>query len=265
MTSFVVALHAEAKPLIEHYGLEPTEEPGFRVFEGAGRRVVISGIGKVAAAAATAYLRDTVLDVWVNVGIGGHRDRASGEMVLASRVSDAATAARYYPTRVGLAELDTAGVTTVDVPETAFASSDVFDMEASGFYPTALRFSTSELVHCLKIISDNLDTGTDHLTAARVTDLVEDSLAAVVALVDDLEKLAATLDPLRDEPDVEPFVQAWHFTASQKRRLTRLLVRHRAFEKQPSADELRASPSAKTVLDQLTDSLRTLALERRGY
>lgn len=265
MTSFVVALHAEAKPLIEHYGLEPTNRHGFRVFEGAGRRLVVSGVGKVAAAAATAYLQDTPLDVWVNVGIGGHRDRAPGEMVRATRVSDASTAARYYPTSVGLTEFDTAGVTTVDVPETVFASSDVFDMEAAGFYPTALRFSTSELVHCVKIVSDNVDTGTDQLTSPRVTELIENNLGAVVALVDELEALASTIEPLRVEPDADSFLRSWHFTASQKRRLTRILMRHRAFEQQPSADDFRGSPTSQVVLDRLSESLQTLASQRQSF
>ena len=172
MTRFVVALRAEARPLIDRYQLEPREPGPFRCFHGSGRSLVISGVGKVAAAAATACLHEKPLDVWVNVGIAGHRDRAPGELVRAHRVTDTGTGKRFYTTLLGLPHIDTEGVSTVDLPETTFASRDVFDMEASGFYQTALRVSTSELVQCVKIVSDNLDTGTDGLTGERGSELV---------------------------------------------------------------------------------------------
>lgn len=265
MTHFVVALHAEAKPLIDHYGLKPADGPAFHVFEGGGRRLVVSGVGKVAAAAATTYLHDAPLDAWVNVGIAGHRDRAPGEIVLASRVSDGSTDERYFPTLVGLSQIDREGVTTVDTPETAFASNDVFDMEASGYYPTALRFSTSELVHCVKIVSDNRETGTDALTAKRIGALVEKNLERIAALVDQLESLATALEPLRTTPELEPFIHSWHFTSSQRRRLFRLLVRHGAFERRPSAEDFRASKNAAAVLSQLAENLETLASEQQCF
>ncbi len=282
MTRFVVALRAEARPLIDRYQLEafePGDDGAFRCFHGrhgrhgSDRSLVISGVGKVAAAAAVTYLHEKPLDVWVNVGIAGHRDRAPGELVRAHRVTDSGTGERYYPTLLGLPHIDTEGVTTVDVPETEFASRDVFDMEASGFYQTALRFSTSELVQCVKIVSDNVDTGTDGLTVERVSELVERNLDAIDDVVAHLETLATELEPLRslppleDAPDVEPFFETWHFTTSEKRRLSRLLLRHRALQSLPTTEELefRQLKTASAVLQELDQRLRALALEQREF
>ena len=279
MTRFVVALRAEARPLIDHYRLEafePGDDGAFRCFHGrhgrhgSDRSLVISGVGKVAAAAATASLHEKPLDVWVNVGIAGHRDRAPGELVRAHRVTDSGTGERFYPTLLGLPHIDTEGVTTVDVPETEFASRDVFDMEASGFYQTALRFSTSELVQCVKIVSDNVDTGTDGLTAERVSKLVERNLDAIDDVVAHLETLATELEPLRslgDVPDVEPFFEIWYFTTSEKRRLSRLLVRHRALQRLPTTEdfEFRQLKTASAVLHELDQRVRALALEQREF
>lgn len=264
MTHFVVALHTEARPLIDHYGMQRVGQGAFPIFQGGGHRLVVTGIGKVAAAAAAAHLHETRLDVWLNVGVAGHRERSRGELVRASRVQDGASGERYYPTIVDRTAVDTEGLTTVDVPETAFATSDVFDMEASGFYPTALRFSTSELVHCVKIVSDNLETGID-LSSQRMGALVEDNLDAVTALVEQLEALAADLDPLRTTPNLEPFLHSWHFTASQRHRLTRLCRRHIAFGRPPSAEDFSKSPTASAVLSQLTDELATLASEQESF
>jgi hypothetical protein len=265
MTHFVVALQAEAKPLIDHYRLERIEDGVFPVFEGGGRRLVVSGVGKVAAAAATAYVWDTPLDVWVNLGIAGHRARAPGEIARASRVRDASTGARYYPTRVDRSPLDTEGLTTVEAPETAFVSEDLFDMEASGFYPTALRFSTSELVHCVKIVSDNLESGIGALTAKRVRALVENNLDSVTALVGELEALATDLEPLRATTDLQPFLRSWHFTTSQRRRLSRLLSRHKAFGRSPSTQDLSTMTTASDVLARLSDELELIASEQQSF
>ena len=285
MTRFVVALRAEARPLIDRYqleALEPGDGGAFRCFHGrhgSGRSLVISGVGKVAAAAATARLHEKPLDVWLNVGIAGHRDRAPGELVRAHRVTDAGTGERFYPTLLGLSHIDTEGVTTVDVPETKFASSDVFDMEASGFYQTALRVSTSELVQCVKIVSDNLHTGTDGdvLSGERVSELVERNLDAIDDVVAHLETLATELEPLRalptlptlptleDTPDAEPFFETWHFTTSERRRLSRLLVRHRTLQRLPTAKDFRQLKTASAVLQELDQRLRTLALEQREF
>lgn len=265
MTVFVVALPAESAPLIDHFGLAPANDRGFRVFSGDGRRLVISGVGKVAAAAATAYLHERAFDVWLNVGIAGHRHRAEGDLVRAYRVTDASTGQRYYPTLLGPSGLDVEGLTTVDVPETAFEITDAFDMEAAGFYPTALRFSTPELVHTVKVISDNRESDTAALTARRVSELIGNNLDAIVALVEHLESLASELEPLRTSPELEPFVRSWHFTASQKRRLSRLLVRFRAFGSEPSAADLESSATATDVLSRLAADLETLASEQSRF
>lgn len=280
MTRFVVALRAEARPLIDRYQLvaclpglpgEPGNDGAFRCFDGrhgSGHSLVISGVGKVAAAAATARLHENRLDVWLNVGIAGHRDRAPGELVRAHRVTDAGTGERFYPTLLGLPHIDTEGVTTVDVPETVFNSGDLFDMEASGFYPTALRWSTSELVQCVKIVSDNLETGTGGVTVERVSELVERNLDVIDEIVTHLETLATELEPVRrleDASDVEPFFETWHFTTSQKRRLSRLLVRHRTLQTPPMASDFRQLKTASAVLQELDQRLRTLALEQRAF
>jgi hypothetical protein len=265
MTRFVVALGAEARPLIDRYRLEPAGGGTFRVYQGGGRRLVVSGVGKVAAAAATAYLHEEPSAVWLNVGIAGHRDRTPGELLRANRVTDAATGERFYPTLLGLTAIDSAGVTTVDAPETELASPELFDMEASGFYATALRFSTSELVQCVKIVSDNLATGIDGVTSARVSELVERKLDAIDAVVSHLESIATDIAPERGELEVTPFTDTWHFTTSQTRRLRRLLVRCRAFRAPVRADDFKRLSSAAAVLDGLDEHVKRLATEQREF
>lgn len=265
MTNLVVAMHSEARPLIERYRLEPADDKAFPVFVGRGSRLIVSGVGKVAAAAATAHLgaNDTRPEAWLNVGIAGHRDRRPGGLVRAHRITDAATGNSYYPTSLDATKFDSAGVTTVDVPESEFASDDLYDMEAAGFVQTALRFSSSELVQCVKVVSDNVTTGTVALTKDGVSGLIHEWGHAITRYIDHLDELADALDPPVDGLATDAFVSAWHFTTSERRKLTRLLARYRAFERRAEPQAFRELETATDVLRAMSDELRTIALEQR--
>ncbi|MCP5112760.1 MAG: hypothetical protein GY953_18190, partial [bacterium] len=143
MIQFVVALDCEAKPLASRYQLRRLDS-AFSIYQGDGIALVVSGVGKVAAAAATAYLYGRTGEpdgaVWFNVGIAGHRDRPVGDGVLASEIKDRGSN-EVWRLRPIATPLATASVLTVDQAEERFDTDDVYDMEAAGFYATAIRFA----------------------------------------------------------------------------------------------------------------------------
>ena len=55
MLYLVVALAAEARPLLASYRLQGLSGHPYRICAGEQTHLIVSGIGKVAAAAATAY------------------------------------------------------------------------------------------------------------------------------------------------------------------------------------------------------------------
>ncbi len=88
--NFVVALQAEACPLIDHYGLKRSSGSPFRTFENQNHRLVISGIGTIRCAAATGYLLGLLPsrnEGLVNLGIAGHGQLEKGSLFIANRVS----------------------------------------------------------------------------------------------------------------------------------------------------------------------------------
>ncbi len=160
MLNLVIAHPAEARPIIEHFALEKADTNGpFRILANNRLRLIISGLGKIAAAAAGGYLHHFAgsarHEAWLNVGIAGHADLEVGAIRLAHKVSDVALQRNWYPQRVFPAPCPGEEVRTVDHPEREFADTVVYEMEASGFYATCTHFSTVELIHVLKIISDN--------------------------------------------------------------------------------------------------------------
>ena len=92
MMYFVVALDCEAKPLIAHYRLRRDRNAvGFAVYRNEQIALIVSGIGRVAAATAVGYLQALLGNqrncAWLNVGIGGHRNYCIGDTYLAHKIS----------------------------------------------------------------------------------------------------------------------------------------------------------------------------------
>ncbi|MGD8816452.1 MAG: hypothetical protein PVJ51_04650 [Acidobacteriota bacterium] len=257
----VTALRAEARPLIERYGLSRAddvagspyfhatgkgpgnvaggsyfdatgEHPGNAVPErhvaGAGTvALVVSGPGRIAAGAAVAAVASVMPSAaWLNVGIAGHADHRLGSPFLAHRVREVTSGRAWYPPLVFAPPCPTAGLATVDTPCEDFPDDDLYDMEGAGFYEIAGRCAPHELVHCLKVVSDNRENPARDLDAARVRELIGDSLAVIDAVVEQLAALAGEQRRLESEPaGFEDVLAAAHFSVTRRRQLRRALRR----------------------------------------
>lgn len=264
MIHLVVALEAEARPLIEHYALGTVEERPFRMREGEGMRLIVSGIGKAACAAATAYLRASAGDgpaAWLNVGVGGQRELEVGTSILAHKVTDGGSGRSWYPPFAFRAPCKTAEVLTVERPEETYDSEVVYDMEASGFMAAASRFATAELVHVWKVVSDNRESPPPTVTRKRVGDLVAAHLGEIEAVVARLDALVCEVEIRENEPaELRSILARWRFTVTEERRLRRLLARFETLAPRERVrdEELDRLPGAAAVLSLLEERLRSL-------
>jgi adenosylhomocysteine nucleosidase len=205
MLRFVVSLQSEARPLVERLRLKPSGEGPFPVYRGEDAWLIVSGHGKAASAAATAYLHLTTGGglgrVWLNVGLGGHSQRTLGEGVVAHKISDAASGASWYPQLVVDSPSPTAPVLTVERVEEEYSPPWVYESEAAGFFPTACRFSIAELVHCYKVISDNPDaTLSRRMSSAAVEELVAANAGKIETFARALADLARELQAILAHP-----------------------------------------------------------------
>jgi len=260
----VVALPCEAEPLIAHYRLKRRlREEAFPVYERDGLCLTVSGIGKTAMAAAVAYSHMALgaqrHAVWVNIGVAGHRTHAIGHACLAHKITDADSGRRWYPPLVFQPACASEHVCTVARPKSGYPDPVLYDMEASGFYETATRFSTSELVQCVKIVSDNMSSPAEQISARQVAELIDSQVSFIDELLQQLRTLA---EPLHEQepPLLEPFIERWHFTVQQQRQLKRLL-QHWAIlapAEPPHIRDLGALKQAKEVLRWLERRLGEL-------
>jgi hypothetical protein len=205
MLRLVVSLQSEARPLVERLRMKPSGEGPFPVYRGEDAWLIVSGHGKAASAAATAYLHLTTGGglgrVWLNVGLGGHSQRTLGEGVVAHKISDAASGASWYPQLVVDSPSPTAPVLTVERVEEEYSPPSVYESEAAGFFPTACRFSIAELVHCYKVISDNPDaTLSRRMSSAAVEELVAANAGKIETFARALADLARELQAILAHP-----------------------------------------------------------------
>ena len=239
MINIVTALACEANPIIQHYRLrKSTQQGGFAVYGNERITLIISGMGKFAAASAVGYLQallnanqeldmgHTDSHLWLNIGIAGHKTLDLGVAIMAHRVSDVAATQRYYPCFTFDLPCASAEVISVDQAETAYTTEAAYDMEALGFCAAASRFSSFELIHCLKIISDNQFTSHKHITKHVGEELIGHQLLIVESLLEEFDKIQTAM------PDTRVFVhdyrlltQRIRFSVAQKNQLRRLLQR----------------------------------------
>jgi nucleoside phosphorylase len=223
------ALPCEAKPLVEHFKLKKntTIQP-FAVYFNQAICLTVTGLGKSAMAAGVAYSQALfpahAPPVLVNIGIAGHKHHALGELFLIDKITDFDSKKNYYPPLVFTPPCPTAWVQTVSRPNFDYHEQHLYDMEASAFYETAMRFSTGELIQCLKVISDNAVSSAENIQPKQVSQLINAHIGVLDALLAKLSSLAKLItDP---EPRLfAELIQRYHFTASEQARLKHHLSR----------------------------------------
>lgn len=223
------ALPCEAKPLVEHFSLKKaTAIQPFAVYSNHDICLTVTGLGKSAMAAGVAYTQALFASVehpvLVNIGIAGHKHHALGSLFLIDKITDFDSRKSYYPSLIFTPPCPTACIQTVSRPQLNYDRQNLSDMEASSFYETAVRFSSGELTHCLKVISDNESSPAENIRPKQVSQLIAAHAATIEAILAELSRLAKLITV--PEPRLfEQLTQRYHFTVSEQGQLKNRLSR----------------------------------------
>jgi nucleoside phosphorylase len=231
--SFVFcALACEAKPLIKAWRLKKLSSSPHPVaiYINEQKVVVVTGIGKIAMAGAIGYVMalfaNPDMPILLNLGIAGHKTLAVGDICLGEKISDSETGRSFYPPLTVIPPCNTGAIITHSKAHTAYNDDNIRDMEAVGFYEIAVKFSTSELIQVIKIISDNAQSPIDKINESAVETWINDKVAIVEALLNDLMRLRQP--SVSDDPTEHLFKTLstrFHFTAANASKLKALLQR----------------------------------------
>ena len=160
MLNLVVATIPEAKPIIKFFNLKQNKLISeFKIFENYQKTIslIISGIGKINAASAVTYLalksKNIKNNIWLNIGIAGGKENI-GKLFMINKSIDHSSKKCWYPSFCFKTKIITKACKTFDLPVFKY-ENHLNDMELSGFFSASLRFSYNELIHSIKVISDN--------------------------------------------------------------------------------------------------------------
>lgn len=230
---WVVALDCEARPVIEALRMKRCvgDQP-WPVYANRDETqwLIVSGIGRVASAAATGYLAALAAPprsaCWLNFGIAGHPSLELGELRRAGKVIDVAPQRVWYPSEVTRKAPQAEVLTTVDRPGSDFPGGGLVEMEAAGFFPTASRLATRERVQVVKVVSDNArETFEKSITPAGVSARVSAVMTDLLSYADALRAVAREVGERGG--DCFDLLEAVEFrlTVTQRRQFERLVER----------------------------------------
>jgi len=223
------ALACEAKPLMARFKLKKLNKPHpFAIYSNDEIVLTITGVGKVAMAAAVAYslaiFERGQNPVLINIGVAGHQIAALGSLFVAHKIIDSDSDKRFYPSLANQAGCETKALQTESKPQTNYQDDTLHDMEASAFYEIASRFSSSEFIQCFKVISDNQDTSIEDISAILVTEWIAEHVAIFEQEIQRLLSLKINLE-LSESRYFQTLIEQWHFTVAAKIKLSALLQR----------------------------------------
>ena len=229
MIYVVTALYQEAHGLIRELELKKnTAYAPFEVFdnESAGIRLVVTGVGEIASAAAAAAVcaRDgaDAADFLVNIGCcaaaegadsgcePADRDMDSGygaahaaqigDLYVGHKITEQATGKTFYPDilyRHPWKEREL--VTGMQPLQRAAAHGALYDMEAAAVYQAGIRFFSPDRMLFLKVVSDFGIAGQERMTAEALTGLLEQHVKEVAAFLTNLREAADEEETLRND------------------------------------------------------------------
>ncbi|MFK5923104.1 MAG: hypothetical protein QM496_13065 [Verrucomicrobiota bacterium] len=230
--AMVTALMPEARPLIDHFRLQKIKgRSPFPIFRSEDGRhcLVVSGMGKILSASATTSLYHEMGELpgmaWLNIGIAGHRTRELGDLRWVNKIEDAASGQKWYPPRwIKTGSRQASALLTVDQAGEYPGGDTLVDMEASGFYQIASRFSSRELVQCVKLVSDNAENSWKDLKKGQVGLWIRAQLDDIVAGSEELLVLSGDeMKRCRLPREAEQMLDLWHFTQTEKHQLFKIL------------------------------------------
>ncbi len=170
-----------------------------------------------------------------NLGIAGHKNHSLGGLFLIDKIVDVDSQKSWYPSLVITPPCLTGSLQTSSKPQFNYDQSNLCDMEASAFYETAVRFSSSELILCLKVISDNQYSPVENIQPKQVIALIATHLSTIESILAHATALAEMM-PTPKSKLFEQLVQRYHFTVSERIQLKSQLSRWSAVTNQQTLE-----------------------------
>jgi hypothetical protein len=184
----LVALPAEAKPLIRAFGLQRRQPDGaFPRYVSGPLTLVLTGPGDQAASKATTFALTSAASqpsLWLNLGIAGHGTLARGTCLLAEQIIEARSGRqRRLQPPAGAAGLTRGALHCVSEPQTGYTKAVGYDMESAAIAGVLSQQGLLPRLQVLKVVSDNPNHPATGISARMVNELIQEQLPAIENLI----------------------------------------------------------------------------------
>lgn len=238
MLVIVVALHCEAKPIIEDLSLKRTPARGkFEQFASTSTTLIISGIGKIRSAIATSLALSQVEDLnrcaILNFGIcAAPNIFALGQSLLINKVIDNSSSKSYHPDILVRHPFKELSISTYDSPQNVeslrLIPNYAIDMEASGFFDAASIFLPPSQIQVIKVVSDHFNI--DRLSKDFVSNLIKPSIEPTISYMRSIKTLLTgdqTTLSVHESELIKRLVKHLNFTTYQSFEISKLALGHK--------------------------------------
>jgi nucleoside phosphorylase len=247
MITIYCAIYQEAQELIRAYQLKKeTMQKHFQVFskEDTGIRVVITGVGSVAAATAVAELSTCYppesSDVLLNFGsCAAGEDDAVGAVYLGHKITEECSGRTFYPDvlyRHPFAEEQIVSLAAVASGEDLLKRDGLYDMESAAIYQAGNYYYSPHQMIFIKVVSDHgMSRQRNARESSQVNDFVETMAKAspqVYSFVNTLRDISnqqresvknQRAIKLQTAEEAEVLTAALHCSVTMQAELTQLL------------------------------------------
>lgn len=267
---WVVALKSEALPLCDKFKMTLVDHeapyPIFKDLDGY-HWLVISGVGKVQAAAASMYLHQISKanrwTAWINIGIAGQKESKFGKLYLIDKITEMSTGKVWCPGTVISTITARGSLMTVDKPEIDFKKGDLFDMESAGFFDVVRRLSCNELVLVLKIVSDGPFNDIKKISPEIIKTLMFNNIDEIESIIFKMEHLVRQEYQRISLPnEYVKVIRKWHFSRFRKHEIKSLIHRWNIkFPEDNLLSFLNECKSARSVIYKISSHLDSCEID----
>ena len=263
-TCWVIALRAEAAPIIKFLKLKYVNtQSSFTIYanEKLGHALIISGVGAIKSAAATAFLK-AYFNInnyasWINLGIAGYYAEPVGKLYQAIKVFSPVHQRTFFPGFRFSKILPGTSLLTVDKAETNYNNPVLYDMEAFGFCEVASAFSCNELIFVFKIVSDTPNNPIKKLKSSIIEDLINENLQDLKELLSEINKLSVLeMERLEIPDEVIEIENSIHFSKTNSFKFRQLYKKWKFANPKKTLKDLHFSKKkAKEIISVLEDNI----------
>lgn len=253
----IIATFPEANYFIKYLHLKKIRSISeFNVYYSSKFTLTISGIGKVNAAIAVAQTYQEFgknrNNNWLNIGIAGHNNSKLGDIYIINKISEDNSDKRFFPYSPSITNVRNNSCITYENENNKYNHS-LSDMELSGFFEAANKYSYKELIHSIKIVSDNKYDSIDFKDKKVVERLFSDKSLIFNKFFKIIESLSndAINNTIMIDRKIDQLIGKVKFTSSENEQAKKLLKLVFLKKKKIDYDIFNNSNNKKEIINQL--------------